>query len=1525
MQEMRIALTVLPVGPRGQAAIVENEPLWFALQIAAGFKDKETVTADLVKSLWPWNVHVKNGDRVGVNAWIGNTPVTVDDAVIGDDDFAKKLRDAIETAYGEKKLWEALDLRMLLPKDAATQSGYEENSFPARVQYLATLPGELSRRLLSTLYLKFDDVTKLFTKNINGQWESNGVLFLAPKQVKRASDVTLNGPPASSVDDRLEVTGKDTDGLVIRAIGPGFDLDRFANPQPDVFDLTGYALDVNAGDRRFVELETILLDARDPFAQIATLRDRAPREMLVLVDTSSGRRVIPQETFVALAELWLVRSLAQELVALFPDVLRRLQQFLVPSDATKLEIPARWESLAVELDVAVQPLLDVAARLAVRLGAPAPDKRSMLRAVAERSSFGAVAALVAQAFDETVSATAGAVKLAEAWRFGNPASAVLAERRVALAQAALRELREQRLVPAVYDALTAGKITDDAELLVRATLVESITREWKARRESNVIAALETLGLASRTETKLDDTGFDAAEAEAHVTTVWPATPAAQTELPGRGLSLVIGDTKRRVTHEKQAEDPASAYREIAGVLIFGRRSSISKEDLEDQPWRILTAGTAFVGSLEGRVFAPGQDPEITTEEWFQGLLPIPLRPVFQQKVVRADVEYHGQPMLTESPLDQAYQSDKYADEEGAMEVLPDTFTYQPVGNFSGDVPDEAKASKTPPLRYGDHYEFRARLIDQAGGLSKDVAGAEPWRFDLKLPKLLPDVLSPIEYLRRVPVGEANILPSKAPNAKKAEWPAIPEDVALRVREWWALTHDGAESVPALLFSENQRFRGTRAEYSFTVEAPSIDEHTLQRWAFPKVGDGDGEAKIKKLRRALTMLFEQRLIEKVHPLQDPAVTAFGIRIRGADAGNRVDDNLFHDIIKLAERTDAQGERIDFQYEPLAITVTCTGAKVTAVANGQTLKIGIPETCFAAVEVFPLVTESEFNSRFAAMSELVDEEAGFAGHVAFRASVLLLEGATDALPSLATLHEHLLLEPQTESGNVAVRFRASTDVKDLIFVDRFAVERERWAWRNLPVVPEKLPLPANPDYARRIASGPPAKLFDGDHADPSVADWETIAGLDRGFVDRGRVTGRWPRVAPENGQAGGPGRDVLLTLDDRDAVAAADYLRFALRARSRYAGVLPAELEKSATRRRLTMPFRGGDRIKPPKILAVVPLTASLEDDPLKHDRGVTPFLVLLDETFFREYGVGERLEARLTRVNLDIGEDPKAPVPYRTGPLPDHYLPRKESGDGRYYTGQLIEEGKELALEVFGPFGYSLDITPSEALANATAWIVYAPKDVGAHWGMFVRFRRLLDRPSPGTASDWSDAYALYTLPDERLLAAQTSGALLSIAAGRTEATLQNLRLVLDPIEQSKNSAAASQYRYFLLVSRVIAGAGQGFDAELPAALWRIKAPKDGYIAEGTFDVDHGSDEMPLEIEELTPDAGMTKPEANGNYRGRIVEVLLNGRYDAEARLDAVKGWRSFWEALLQPADENETDAAGMIRRVSESFAVRIV
>ena len=164
--------------------------------------------------------------------------------------------------------------------------------------------------------------------------------------------------------------------------------------------------------------------------------------------------------------------------------------------------------------------------------------------------------------------------------------------------------------------------------------------------------------------------------------------------------------------------------------------------------------------------------------------------------------------------------------------------------------------------------------------------------------------------------------------------------------------------------------------------------------------------------------------------------------------------------------------------------------------------------------------------------------------------------------------------------------------------------------------------------------------------------------------------------------------------------------------------------------------------------------------------------------------------------------------------------------------------------------------------------------------------------------------------------------------------TLDPVTLPHDPdaTVKNKNSAAASRYRYFLMISKLAYSASNADPVEIPQALWRmlpLDAPK-GFVEPGTKNVvfEKGTT---CAAEQLR--GGVTL-SSESQYVGRLIEVVVNGHYPGPSRLDRRPGekpdetieltLRSFWTSLLGAAGEADAghDAAGMIRRVSDAFGV---
>lgn len=140
-------------------------------------------------------------------------------------------------------------------------------------------------------------------------------------------------------------------------------------------------------------------------------------------------------------------------------------------------------------------------------------------------------------------------------------------------------------------------------------------------------------------------------------------------------------------------------------------------------------------------------------------------------------------------------------------------------------------------------------------------------------------------------------------------------------------------------------------------------------------------------------------------------------------------------------------------------------------------------------------------------------------------------------------------------------------------------------------------------------------------------------------------------------------------------------------------------------------------------------------------------------------------------------------------------------------------------LDCFGPFGFSLDRSGNQAMANATGFVLYPPTGTPPHYNFFVELQRCLDLPTvPPPSSATTDAIPLYTLPNSEDLNPRGTFKLKEVGSGKLAFNAADV--VLLPF-QGATPAALSQYRYVLIVGRTVRDGGRGVDIFLPAeAIW---------------------------------------------------------------------------------------------------------
>lgn len=1070
---------------------------------------------------------------------------------------------------------------------------------------------------------------------------------------------------------------------------------------------------------------------------------------------------------------------------------------------------------------------------------------------------------------------------------------------------------------------------------------ERIATEW-----ADFLAEAETtirdgrIPIADDLKLGVDDhfTLDEAVLAEGLETPVWQflridAQPGPS--LPGEGIDFLIGEHGRRLV--SASAEPAQGrtdFNEMAEFGLLVRRASVST-DLKTMPWRIVTAGVPLLDPDKLLNELPWGSPATLGLDLHDRIAVRGLALAFKDGVLRNDDAYFGQMMTGPRALSFVHDTRGQSDEPAGAPVDATELHYVSPALTTVAGSEHARA---PVLRYGDSYELAALLIDRVGGLPAALTGGKPWIADLsRLATATPPLAKVIAFLRRVPLGDLNVKPSGL-----AGWPKPPAGVQLRAVEWHAAAGTSRAAPPVLLFgnlADPPPGVGNVTSHAFTVEPPSIDEHTLQRWAMPPttataataqaaiLAFKDEYVRIMDIRNALQVAGSSRQEADMLP-HDPAAPDVLLERREFDRDGLA---VATDQLRVAFVADGV-----FRKAPLEIEVSLAATKPLSAAVSKATVAAPPEGHFAELKISLLCPASD-HVRFDGAALPYGKLATYADPVTKQTyrvhpgETILLETICEDLPDTNDLFEGFSLTPDS-AGRILVGFDGKA--ANMAFVDSYSIDRQRWVWRNLPQVLEHGPA----DTAeRRLTSGLPLALHDADgavrDADQVTLKFDAIAELDHGFVSRTRAGGSWPRAAN-----GAPVPNTELLIDDRDAQSAADYLRYSLTITSRYAPLLP-EGKRSVTAtprvrdfafgktqgnwRRVAASYRGREALRVPNILAVLPMTASPRQQPdgLVASEGTTPFLVIVDEVAFREFGHGEGLRAELALEDREIGDPPERLIRY--GPLPTKHV--TANPDSKAYTDAEIEPGNakyaSLRLDVFGPFGYSLERSGNEALSNASAYVVYLPKGrkIGPEWSVAVRFRRIMHDLRSGAPvalrhGPPSSNYLLYTLSDSRLLVApkpEGSAARLIIATTAGIPTgavaFEHAEVQLSPyLRDGKlpHPLVAANYRYVLLVGRKVRDGGRAVDAFLP---------------EQAFWIDD-----PTRIRHL--DASVPERLITGaNLQGQILEIEVNepgstvaGGLEAVAR-DLI----SLFDGLLRKPDVMEgRDALGRILRISDPFEV---
>jgi hypothetical protein len=363
--------------------------------------------------------------------------------------------------------------------------------------------------------------------------------------------------------------------------------------------------------------------------------------------------------------------------------------------------------------------------------------------------------------------------------------------------------------------------------------------------------------------------------------------------------------------------------------------------------------------------------------------------------------------------------------------------------------------------------------------------------------------------------------------------------------------------------------------------------------------------------------------------------------------------------------------------------------------------------------------------------------------------IAIEVATDVLPSEADLFDSNKFKvgafnPLDGTATVSLNLAGVANGQ---YVYSAETLRQVWKWQGRPV----LPLPASGDVSsewlvREFGTRADTDLLRAPMSPPPSGQSTYLFTEQRGSLlsDADRARANLQKTVSS----------VSVSAESRPL---GTYIRYGVQVESRYKPLL---LQNSYRRgrevdgnlwRNLYVPSRKLTQIKSPDVKLVLPLTRNA-DDPTSGPG----LLVMVRGPWFRECGLGERLEAQI--VLREAPEDAPDAHPkiyyYQYGPDPILTNP------GATKLGSVSENqaktgwGDETKT-ITGPVGHTFDTVSSGQLFVNTSFVLKYP-DVGANgwtpWAFCqLRVRRVVDvvgTSSPAGRSDWSPPTWIQLLPD---------------------------------------------------------------------------------------------------------------------------------------------------------------------------------
>ncbi len=816
------------------------------------------------------------------------------------------------------------------------------------------------------------------------------------------------------------------------------------------------------------------------------------------------------------------------------------------------------------------------------------------------------------------------------------------------------------------------------------------------------------------------------------------------------------------------SEDDANDFlRRIAGIGLLMRQNQTTGQ----APWRCLNMA-------ELRAETATSDMDERLKLVFSKAL-APYRMTYQNDLRQALVTYNDNPLIAKSPA--AKLSGGVSLENQLGDDIAGRIEYTPA-NKNTDW------AKLPPLKFGQTYELAAFVIGNSGALPKELSDGHPAKLRDWAETFQPDfasaVSSPVrrmKYLRRVrvakprfsvvgeigEVGELRIQLPRIPDQvfplagelklKPASISGIPlpdpsEDMTFKGAD--PVVNAGAQNLPLLLLPNLKIAKPT--EFSFGLRKPATDLATWNRWLAKDQDAETGSNKPTEEKRKQVWADYHRKAPKDPSrasdkdrkdisLDDPAVENFFVA------------ELVVMRSKIENAEPIKPQKVDIPAPPatggvglaqsLPATVVCTLGEVSELrAVGSQLTVTIGKGEVAELRIYVPVKAQWFDDdnlrRFHKLSPSTEGTwQKYEGtYYLFSPLRMLLEGATTDLPSSKELWD--AIRPVAVGGRLAVHLdrKAAGSLNKFDYVASVDLRRQLWRWQGRPL--REFPARTN-DKQPEINELP----LETDTPATNAFLWDA-----EGFGDRGDDDYMLTRASLSTLD-----NSPVLFEDDRTQDRRALYYRFAVRAFTRYSGLLET-LQKDASEfrdssrdatspgttdpqnprdnwKRFMLNCRWQEEVPKPQVKFVVPLTEAASAGDASKAR-LPGLLVVLNEGWYEVGGLAETLVAEMQEADSPTGG---AKLP-EFGP--DPIL----TGDA--WTGGTVK------MDVSQPLGHTFDTDADAPLFVASSCLLSfpeLPKNLADKWSFakLVFKRSLIVNGNPtALESKPTDPYWVQLLPD---------------------------------------------------------------------------------------------------------------------------------------------------------------------------------